>query len=328
MAGLSGKTAYIGIARQTGKGTGIPTTPKYKNPFTGGSAGAERVVDRLQETDANLDPGSAYLVRGGAAGAPELYVRPKSFPAYASAGLGHIVTSGAGPYVHTIDTNTSALPYVSFFKMLGNTLYERLEDCFVNSISVRAEAGQALVSTVNFLGLGSTRATAEWVAAPTLENENPWLYSQGSLFIGGVQFGNLRSFEITLENNVTQQQTDDVVLYDVVPGTRNLTFSFDVIFDSVNGFNEYKKFIYGSTSGTTQSTTLYTTALSFIFTSGTDIAQFDVPSAAYEEFPVDPDAGGDPVISSVRGSALRSASPITTWTFTNSVANAAGANYG
>lgn len=327
MAGLSGKTAYIGVAKQTAKGSAA-TVAKYVNPFTGGSAGPERVVDRLQETDSNLDPGSAYLVRGGAAGSPEFYVRPKSFPAYARAGLGVNTTSGAGPYVHTMTTATSSLPYMSFFRMLGATVYERLEDCLVNSISVRSEAGQALVCTLNFLGLKPTRSATEWASTPTLENEAPWFYHQGTVTIAGSTVTNVRSFEITLENNVTQQQTDDITLYDVVPGTRNLTFSFDMIFDSSTAFDEYKKFHYGTTSGTAQSTTLYTTDVTFSFTNGADIVQFAIPVAAYEEFPAEPDAGGDPVVSSVRGAAIRSASPITTWTVTNTVANAAGVNYG
>ena len=327
MAGLSGKQAYIGVAKQTAKGT-FPTVAKYVNPFTGGSAGPERVVDRLSETDNNLDPGSAYLVRGGAAGSPEFYVRPKSFPAWARAGLGVNATTGAGPYVHTMDTNTGSLPYMSFFKMLGATLYERYEDCLVNSISVRSEAGQALVCTVNFLGLSVTRSATEWATTPALENEAPWFYHEATVTLGGGVKTNVRSFEITLENNVTQQQTDAITLYDAVPGTRNLTFSFDMIFDSSAAFDEYKKFHYGSTGGTTQSTSLYTTALDFTFAKGADTVSFSVPSAAYEEFPAEPDAGGDPVVSSVRGAAIRSASPITTWTVTNTVANAAAANYG
>src|SRR5687768_9025586 len=121
MAGLSGSQAWIGIGKNTTNAKGShAATPTFVNPFTGGSANPDRVVERLQETDANRDPGSSYLVRGGASGSPELYVRPESFPAYASAALGKRVTTGASaPYTHAIDTAAGTLPYVTFFKMLG-----------------------------------------------------------------------------------------------------------------------------------------------------------------------------------------------------------------
>lgn len=322
MAGLSGSQAWFGIGKNTANAKGAhATTPTAVNPFTEGDARPDRVVERLQETDNNRDPGSAYLVRGGASGAPGIYVRPETFPNYASAALGKRVTTGAGaPFTHAIDTNTGTLPYVTFFKMLGATLFERFEDCLVNSLTVRAEAGQPLTAVVNFLGLSVTRAAAVWASAAAQDVDEPWFFHEGTVTIGGSGVTNVRSFEITIENNVTQQQTDSIALYDAVPGRRDLTFSFDMIFDSVSAFNAYKTHHYGSTSGTTQSTTLQTTSLDFAFAKGADTIQFAIPVAAYEEFPAEPDAGGDAVISSVRGGGVRSASPLTTWTVINSTA--------
>ncbi len=329
MAGLSGSQAYFGIAKNAGDAKGAhATTPHYRNPFTGGSAGPERVVDRLQETDTNRDPGSAYLVRGGVAGAPELYVRPSSFPAYAAAAFGSNTTTGAGPYVHTIDTSAGTLPYVTLFKMLGGTIYERYEDCFVSSLTVRAEAGQPLTAALTFQGLSVTRAAAEWSTPGLYDVADPWYFHEATVAIGGTTVNEVRSFELTLENNVSQQQTDAITLYDVVPGRRELTCSFDMIFDNVNAFNAYKTHHYGSTSGTTQPTTLATQSLSFTFTKGTDVIQFLVNKAAYEEFPAEPDAGGDPVVSSVRAAGVRPTSgAFASCIVTNSITNAAGADY-
>lgn len=326
MAGLSGFQGYFGAARQTAKGTAA-ATPKYANPFTGGSAGPERVVERLQETDNNRDPGSAYLVRGGAAGSPELYVRPESFPIYAVGALGKIATSGAGPYTHVIDTATGKLPYFSYFKQVGGKVFERYEDCMVNSLTVRSEAGQPLTAVVNFMGLSSTISTTEWASAPTPDADDPWYYHQATVTLGGATVANVRSFEVTVENNLSQQQTDAIPLYDVVPGRRDLSFSLDMIFDDTTAYNAYKTWMYGA--GTTQSSTLQTTSVLLSFANGTDTLSIDIPSAAYEEFPVDPDAGGDPVVASIRGAGIRPASgSFTTWTVINSTANAAGANYG
>ena len=325
MAGLSGSNAWFGVGKNTANAKGAhAATPTFVNPFSGGSANPDRVVEQLQETDNNRDPGSAYLVRGGCSGAPELYVRPESFPAYLSSALGKRVTTPGTPNVHVIDTNVATLPYVTFFKMLGGVIFERYEDCMVNSISVRAEAGQPLVATVNFVGLSVTRSAAVWASAATMDFDAPWFFHEATISIEGSTVTNVRSFELTLENNVSQQQTDSIALYDVVPGRRNLTFSFDMIFDSSVAFDEYKVHNYGSTGGTTQAQTLIQRSLLFTFTKGTDSIQFSIPEAAYEEFPADPDAGGDPVISSVRGSAVRSGSPILAVTVNN---DNAGTNY-
>jgi hypothetical protein len=330
MAGLSGSQAYFGIAKNVNnaKGGAVPTTPRWRNPFTGGSAGPERVVERLQETDTTRDPGSAYLVRGGAAGSPEFYVRPDSFPAYAAAAFGNLVTSGAGPYVHTIDTTAATLPYVAFFKMLGGTIFERYEDCMVSSLTVRAEAGQPLSAAMSFMGLSVTRSDAEWTTPGTYDVAEPWYFHEATIAIGGSTVTNVRSFELTLENNVQQQQTDSIALYDVVPGRRELSGSFDMIFDSTDAFNAYKTHHYGTTSGTTQPNTLQTQSLSFTFAKGTDTVQFTVNKAAYEEFPADPDAGGDPVISSVRFAGIRPDSgAFATCIVNNDIVNTTGADY-
>ncbi len=330
MAGLSGSQAYFGIAKNVANAKGAPgVTPRFRNPFTGGSAGPERVIERLQETDTNRDPGSAYLVRGGSAGSPEFYVRPNSFPAYAAAAIGDVATTGAGPYVHTSGSSAAAtLPYVTFFKMLGGTIYERYDDCMVSSLTVRAEAGQPLSAALTFLGLAVTRSAAEWATPGALDVADPWYFHEATIAIGGTTVAEVRSFELTLENNVTQQQTDSITLYDVVPGRRELTCSFDMIFDSTNAFNAYKTHHYGSTSGTTQPGTLQTQSLAFTFTKGADSIVFNIQKAAYEEFPAEPDAGGDPVVSSVRAAGVRPTSgdffDIVT---TNTVANAAGADY-
>lgn len=329
MAGLSGSQAYFGIAKNTGDAKGAPaTTPRWRNAFTGGSAGPERVIERLQETDTTRDPGSAYLVRGGSAGSPEFYVRPDSFPAYAAAAYGSLVTSGAGPYTHTVDTTAATLPYTTFFKMLGGTIFERYEDCMVSSLTVRAEAGQPLSAALNFMGLSVTRADVEWATPGTFDVDDPWYFHEATVALGGSTVTNVRSFELTLENNVQQQQTDSIALYDVVPGRRELSGSFDMIFDSVDAYAAYKTHHYGSTSGTTQPNTLQTQSISFTFTKGTDSIQFQVAKVAYEEFPADPDAGGDPVISSVRFAGVRPTSgAFASVVVNNGITNAAGADY-
>ena len=120
----------------------------------------------------------------------------------------------------------------------------------------------------------------------------------------------VRSFELNIDNNLSLQQTDASVPYDVVEGTREVSLSFDLIFETLS---EYNAFHYGGTSGTAVSSNIYTTSADFQFDNGANNQiKFTLPSIAYEEFPVEPSAGGDPVTVSVRAVAQRGGSPVIT----------------
>ena len=136
--------------------------------------------------------------------------------------------------------------------------------------------------------------------------------------LGGGATALVRSFELTIENNVTRQQTDDVTPYDVVEGMREVSLGFDLVFETLD---EYNKFHYGGAAGTAISSTIFTTSAVFTFTQSANSAvSFNLPAIAYQEFPIEPDPGGDPVVASVRAVAQRSGSPVVTATVTNSVA--------
>jgi hypothetical protein len=116
--------------------------------------------------------------------------------------------------------------------------------------------------------------------------------------------------ELSINNNITVQQTDDVKPYDLVPGTREVTLSFDYI---VEDLSEYNKFNYGGASGTAISSTLYTTDLLFDLTHGANNSvQLDVNSVAYEEFPIEPQPDGSPVTVSARARGQRTAGDMVT----------------
>jgi hypothetical protein len=135
--------------------------------------------------------------------------------------------------------------------------------------------------------------------------------------LGGSVNALVGSFELTIENNLSLQQTDSSVPYDVVEGTREISLGFDLIFEDLS---EYNKFHYGGAAGTTISPNIFTTSALFTFTKGANNSvAFNLPNIAYEEFPVEPDPGGDPVTVSVRAVAQRGGT-ILTATVKNQVA--------
>ncbi len=326
MAGLRGNEAWLLAAKQTGKGVaaavaapGTGVAGAYKLPLSGGNISPVRETDNLSETDASRDQGVAYVTTSGVEGAPEFYVRDESAPFWLHAALGSIVSSGIAPNrTHTI-TPSNALPYITAWRNISSTLYEQFRDCKVGSLTVSADAGAPLTLAAGIQGLQATRLTANPDASDLVAIQNGPVYNfnNAAVVLGGDATALVSSFELTIENNVSRQQTDDVVPYDVVEGSREVSLGFDLIFESLD---EYNKFHYGGAAGTQISPDIFTTSAVFTFTKGAnnEIA-FNLPSIAYQEFPVEANPGGDPITVSVRAVALRGPSPVVTATVKNQI---------
>lgn len=330
MAGLRGNTAWLMLAKQVAKGTAATpaAASAVKVPFSGGNVGPVRTFGQLAETDANRDRGTSFVITGGVEGSPEQYVRDRPFSLALDLAFGASsdTVSGTTPKIHTI-TPKNTLNYFTAWRDIGDTLYEQYTDCYVNSLRVHANAGQPLEAVLSINGRSPTRLLTDPSVTPAIPLESGYVYSYNDAQVtlaGGVT-ALVGSFDLTIDNNVTRQQTDDVVPYDVVAGQREVTLSFDLIFETLA---EYNKFHYGGAAGTTLSPTIYTTSAQFDFVpggippgvpgAGNNGISFTLPSIAYEEFPVQPDAGGAPIVSSIRAVGQRGGSPIVTAVVRNS----------
>ncbi|MBA3240085.1 MAG: hypothetical protein H0T60_02570 [Acidobacteria bacterium] len=309
-------------AKQASKG--VAATPAvdttYKNPFSGGNIAPTRETDNLEETDSNRDQGVAYVSTSGVEGSPEFYARDSSIAAWLFWTLGATAPTGTTPnFTHTI-TPANSLPYVTLWRNISDTLFEEFKDCQVSELTVSADAGAPLMVEASVVGRQATRLTADPSITPAiaLQSSQVYNFNNAAVTLGGGATSLVGSFELSVENNVEPQQTDDVVPYDVVAGTREVSLGFDLIFESLD---EYNKFHYGGAAGTTISPNIFTTSATFTFTLGTNNEiSFSLPSIAYEEFDVEPDAGGDPITVSARAVAQRSGSPVVTATVKNQIA--------
>jgi hypothetical protein len=312
MAGLKGNVAWLLAAKQTVKGTPatVSATGPVKMPLTGGNMGPVRETDNLTETDASRDAGQSYVVSSAVEGSPEFYVRD-SIGWWLHKVLGADAPTGTMPNFTHVLTPANTLPYITCWKMLGDTLWERYQDCKVGSLSISADAGAPLTATVGIQGVNSTRLTAnpDNTNLVPVETGLPYSFNEATVTLGGGVTALVRSFELTIENNVTRQQTDGVEPYDVVEGSREISLGFDLIFESLD---EYNKFHYGGAAGTVISPTIFSTSALFTFTKGANNEiSFNLPNIAYQEFPIEPDAGGDPVVASVRAVAQRGGTTLT-----------------
>lgn len=319
MGGLRGNQATFALAKQTAKGT-PNTTYTDRAFFTGGSIAPTRSVDNLAETDSNRDQGISFVQNYGVEGTPEAYLRDSFAHHLIGAAFGAQADTGTTPnYTHTI-TPANALSYYTLYREIGGTLFEQFDDCMANELTISGEAGGPLSIGVSWVGLKATRLAAQ--PGALLATATDQVYNFGAttptIQVGGGTTHLVSSFDLTLTNNTSQQQTDTLAFYDNVPGQRELTLGFTLVFETLA---EYNRFHYGGTGGTAQSGTLATTAADFLFTVGANNSiQFTLPSIAYEEFPVDPDPSGAPITVDVRARAQRGASPICTAVVKNQVA--------
>lgn len=338
MAGLRGNQAWFMAQKQTAKGTAAtPLVPAlavpgaYRHPFSGGNIGPVRETDNLSETDSSRDRGNTYITNGGVEGSPEFYARGGSIGFWLNAVLGTDVATGTAPnYVHTF-TPADALNYYTMWRSIGNTLWESYRDCKIGSLALSVEAGGALQATVGVQGLQATRLTTDPSVTPAIPlvgsvtgldnqvftyNDRP---AAGIVTLGGGATALVRSMDLSIENNLQRQQTDGFVPYDVVEGTREVSLGFDLIFETLD---EYNKFHYGGVAGTAISSTIFTTSATFTFNKGTNNElALSLPNLAYEEFGVEPNPGGDPIVASVRAMAQRvTGTPVITATLKNQVA--------
>lgn len=319
MAGLRGNQAYLTYAKQTGKGV-EPTKWTDKSFFSGGNIAPTHGTDTLSETDNTRNAGDDFVTQTAVEGSPEIYVRDASIHHPLEYVLGAAVHSGTTNFEHKI-TPSAALPYVTFGRGLGATLFEQFNDCKVSELTISAGTAQPLTAAMTVMGRTAVRLPAEWtaeLAPPTASVLTPYNFNDATCTLGGSATALISSFECTIANSVQLQQTDDAIPIDVVEGTLTVTLGFDLIFENLL---EYNKFNYGSESGTTQSPNIFTTSANFLFGHGTNNSvNFAFPKIAYQEFPVEPDPGGEPITVSIRAKSQRSTEGFITAIVKNQIA--------
>lgn len=307
MAGLRGSQAQWMFAKQTAK-EAVPTKWLDGFFFTDGNLSPTKQTDQLAETDTSRNAGNFFVTQTGSEGAPSAYARSEGIQHILEAAMGAVVHSGTTPkFIHTI-TPAAALPYVTLGKSQGGTLFEQFNDCKLDELSFSWSTGQPGTFSASFMGRNATRLPAVWtgeLAPPAPSTRAPFSFNNATVKLNGVETRLASSFEITISNNLTVQQTDDSVPFDIVEGTFAVTFGYDYI---IQDLVEYNKFNYGGESGTTQKPEIYEGEnLTILFEQEEKNAlEFKVPKYAYTEFPVEPDAGGAPTTSAVRGASQRS----------------------
>lgn len=319
MAGLRGNQAYFVAAKQASKGTPV-TKWQDKYLFTGGNIAPTHDTDQLAETDDTRNAGDLYVTQTAVGGSPEAYVRDTSIHHMLEYVLGAAEHTGETNFVHVL-TASAALPYVTFGKSLGATLIEQFNDCKVDELSLSWATASPGTFTASVMGLAAIRQAEAWKeesAPPASATAAPLNYNNATVKLGGAETRLISSFDCSITNGCTLQQTEDSIPYDIVEGQLNVNMGFDLIFENLK---EYNKFHYGGESGTEQSSKIFTTSaeITLAGASANNYLTLEFPNLAYEEFEPEPDPGGGPVTVAVRAKAQRHASGFVKATVKNQV---------
>lgn len=248
------RTGYIGIGKQSAKGTAVaPTHFVRYTDNTGMSPEQEVETVRFGGGD-DAYATFAYKARFTPDGEFATFARPDIAGLLFTLLLGQDAVSGTGPYTHTITPSTrEALPWCSIEQSIAGVVRRRIQDCRIQQITVSGEAGQPIVLEVTYLGTTEAEVTA---SSESYEVDDPFLFWQGTYTLDGVDVtGAITQFELTISNVFDDEdQTADIVRADIPLIHREIEGSITVKFEDASW---WKKAFYGGPSGTAPDKNVY-----------------------------------------------------------------------
>lgn len=295
MAGISSGLGTVAIAKQTAKGTPAGTPVVRYNLAAAPSLLPERTMARYTSTGQGRNEGNAYTTLLAVQGEFSFYLHHDGFALPAYLALGAIADAGAGPdYTHTI-TPADVLPYFTLWRMVGNNIFERWDDCKCTMLRVESSAGGPAMATMGVIGVKSTFLASDPVLA-ALTSDGLLHYEAADQFKFATVAQRLSRFTVEITNNASGFQADHVYFDDVDEGKLLVAASFATRYQGPTSFPKYRRHIYGSDAGTDMVSTVTTEAVAVDYVRAANKGvKFDLPQTKYVSIPVQPDPSGDPI---------------------------------
>jgi len=206
MTGKRGSDGYLGISKQTVKGTAVQAAKFF--PVSGAdswdfiqdfievnSTNADEEIDDILKTGHNID------------GSFDMLVKPDIGAAIMAYALGADSVTTGTVNTHTI-TKANTIPWLTLERDLIST--ERVLDAKINQVSLSFEAGQPIIMGVNFFGIDLTEEDS---ATDSYETDKPFMTYEGSYTIDGSVVTTIMSGNITINRNLYKAKTVDDYKY-------------------------------------------------------------------------------------------------------------------
>jgi hypothetical protein len=257
----SSPLAYLGIGRQTLKGTGV--VPTLFVPYRGAIS-----LDHGQAGEAIHEGGTGpymnRMMKSGhdPAGQFGLGCRPNTFAELAAYFLGTDTISGASvPYLHTLTPNVAARPvWLSIEQAAGTDgdIIERFIDGFFKSMTIAVEGNNDMIATFGWESL-----TAGWIATagtPTYETGVNGVSAGANMRASDIAYTidgdaevNVESFEVALEWAFDAPRLSRVVRDDVIRTELSGTVKLKQLINDADTVLAYRRGNYGTNAGTAPS---------------------------------------------------------------------------
>lgn len=270
----SSSAHYLGIGKQSVKGTGVSPTvfPTYQ-----GSVDLDDGQDASDVREAGVGP---YLARRmktkhDPSGGWGQAARPKTLAQLIAWFLGADAAVSAGSlYDHTATpAETNTILTVEQAAGVTGDIIERYVDCYLKQCVLSCQGNEDLMAKFAWFGL--TPGWQSTAATPTFESGvsgstpgGPYRGHEATFTIDGSAASNVQSWEVGLEWKFDEDlRLSKVTRADTLKLELTGTVKVKQLIDSNTVRDDYRKIIYGSTSGTV--------AIKNLFDAGAFIVAFD-----------------------------------------------------
>ncbi|HXF71137.1 MAG TPA: phage tail tube protein [Actinomycetota bacterium] len=286
---------YLGIGKQTAKGTAVAPTLfvafhddvelAHNQEISGlkeaGGAGSVTLAEKLTHAPAG---GFSFRARPSISGRMCAYL------------LGNDSVTGTGPYDHAITKDIQNTDYLTIEQNLADEGIERFVDAVISELVFEVSNEDTQIARFTGRWLGTAPAVQATATTETYESETPFVLRDATWTIDGSVRSNVRRLRLAMTMRYSAEKLSDVVpaylvklAFDVEGEIEQLMLAWS---------DEYRLVHYGSTSGTTYQKAPTTGSLTADFAYGTGASarglKFAVPNLDWLDAtytPLNPDPG-------------------------------------
>lgn len=277
MAQATGSRGQLAFVEEVTFGT-TPNTPTMKGiPFTSESLMTE--INTFQSEEIRADRMVQKVLAGNRrpGGDINFELQPEGLTTLFKHALGGVVTTGSGPYTHTIDGGASLPVGLTIEKGFTDIAqYFIYTGCRINSLSMTVPQEGLITGTFGVLAKDEAIDTSPLDAAVDYPTDDPFVSYQCALYeaadVGsiGAALGVVTEFTFTVENNLKDDQfvIGSASRYNLPEGRRIITGSMTLFFENATYYN---KFISNTQA-----------AIKLVVTSGTQSVTIWFPQIQYK----------------------------------------------
>lgn len=297
---ISGLVGHIGVGIQDAKKTDAEVAayePTFTNFFVVTSESfvaennplvAENEIGRGRDRTGAISGG--YAIAGGFGG----YARVSDLGLLLQMALSDDADACAPSGSTGIATvvPTDYLDWWAVEKNVGDTLYLWLINSKMNTLTISVNQGEIANYTSEWVVTTEKKVDQGDATSPTYAGDDLLAFHGGLLRLGGVQYDNMESVEIAINNGLSNDEYTvhpSRFLNDVTEGARTLDLNFNQVFQNAA---DYEKYTYGSVGRTTPGYDLYEDDVYFLLmnaqskASASQWIEFYLPRVMFGGLPV------------------------------------------